>query len=129
MRELCKSPRHHFRPQGRGETVPGFFGTNYRGNDGQACTGRLTGGQPMPDQRWTWVAASNPCVPYALAEIATDLEWCDELETAAVDPVDGKVLCVCAAVAIARTVIAVTEAIPDRQAATDALDLLGRWID
>jgi hypothetical protein len=81
----------------------------------------------MPDERWTWDAQEHPGVAEVLAAPANDLEWCGRLENAPSEAIIGKVLCVCAAAAIAR------EVVEAHSAATplgiEALELLGRWID
>ncbi|WP_020470403.1 hypothetical protein [Zavarzinella formosa] len=58
---------------------------------------------------------------------AIDLGWCGRLESAAGNAILGKVLCVCAAAAVARAVLQVTPRVSDQ--ASDALKLLCRWID
>src|SRR5947207_15944221 len=88
---------------------------------------RGSNGQAMPDARWTWDALAHPRVPIVLAGPAEGHAWCDELETAATDPVVGKVLCVCAAAAVARAVLASGQG--SGQQAAEALELLDRWID
>ncbi len=80
----------------------------------------------MVGEPWTWDEQTHPGVAAALATPARDLDWCDRLETAPQDATVGKVLCACAALAIARAVIA---AGGDTPQATDALGLLDRWID
>src|SRR4051812_21599530 len=62
-----------------------------------------------------------------LAASAADLAWCGRLETAATDATVGKVLCLCAAAAVAREVLATRPGAT--QQAADALELLGHWID
>jgi hypothetical protein len=81
----------------------------------------------MPDARWTWDALAHPRVPIVLAGPAGGLAWCGQLETAATHPVVGKVLCVCAAAAVAREVLA--SGLGSGQQAAEALELLGRWIN
>ena len=76
---------------------------------------------------WTWEPWAHPTVVTLLAEPATDLSWCDRLDDAPTDPVVGKVLCVCAAAAIARAVLTVGPGVGP--AASDALTLLDAWID
>lgn len=73
-------------------------------------------------ERWTWDTAAHPGVASALA----GPDWCDRLEGAATDALVGKVLCVCAALAVARHVVG--EPVEDPLTA-EALDLLARWID
>jgi hypothetical protein len=73
-------------------------------------------------ERWTWDAAAHPGVASALA----GPDWCDRLEGAASDALVGKVLCVCAALGVARHVLG--EPVADPQTA-GALDLLDCWID
>lgn len=82
----------------------------------------------MPDAPWTWDAHQHPNVAGVLAEPAVDEKWCDRLETAATDLVVGKVLCVCAAAAITREVLAGygSEVHPDALA---AIDLVEQWVD
>jgi hypothetical protein len=81
----------------------------------------------MPDVPWTWDAREHPDVAGVVAAPANDLAWCDRLETAPGDAVVGKVLCVCAAAAIAREVLMTLGG--DARQADAALELLGRWID
>jgi hypothetical protein len=52
--------------------------------------------------------------------------WCAQLESAA-DALTGKVLCVCAAVGVARAVVSACSDCPEQAGA--ALDLLEGWID
>ncbi len=80
----------------------------------------------MSDEPWTWDLLAHPNVSGVVAPSAVDLRWCDRLESAASNPIAGKVLCVCAAAAVAREVMTVWGADPP---APDALELLGRWID
>jgi hypothetical protein len=56
-----------------------------------------------------------------------NLGWCGQLETAAADAVVGKVLCVCAAAAVAREVLAGDPGA--RPKGMEAVDLLVHWID
>src|SRR4051812_36811336 len=78
-----------------------------------------------PVERWS---AAVPTDLTWLATPATDLEWCGRLERATPDVTVGKVLCVCAAAAVARFVLTGN---PHSAlgAATDALALLNDWID
>src|ERR1051325_2731060 len=77
--------------------------------------------------RWMWSRYSHPNVLDVLSLPAADLGWCDRLETAAGNALTGKVLCVCAADAVARAGLA---ACPDSpQQAGEVLELLGSWID
>lgn len=82
----------------------------------------------MPDAPWTWDVRQHPNVPGVLAEQADDEQWCDRLETAATDLVVGKVLCVCAAAAIAKEVLAdySGNVHPDALA---AIELVEQWVD
>ena len=81
----------------------------------------------MASGKWTWEPWAHPRVVRLLAEPADDLEWCVGLDHAPTDAVVGKVLCVCAAVAIAREVLTTGSRIgPD---AAVALTLLDEWID
>lgn len=73
-------------------------------------------------ERWTWDAAADPGV----TTVFSGPDWCHRLESEASDAVVGKVLCVCAALAIAREVVGETPADPR---VAEALDLLERWID
>lgn len=77
---------------------------------------------------WTWNAELHSGVARAFASPIQDIDrWCHNFENAPYDPVIGKVLCVCAASAIARAVLADQ---PEQDAeATSALDLLDQWID
>jgi hypothetical protein len=81
----------------------------------------------MVEKRWTWDRHSHPKVLQALARTAAHLEWCGLLESAAADPLTGKVLCVCAAAAVARAVLGTCTDSSSQAAA--ALELLERWID
>src|SRR3712207_1975500 len=81
----------------------------------------------MPDERWTWDGEAHTRVAHVLSQPSTGLGWCGQLETAAADAVVGKVLCVCAAAAVARAVLA---SCPDTSPqAAIALELLVQWID
>jgi hypothetical protein len=81
----------------------------------------------MPNAPWTWAVRAHPDIAKVFYTPAADLEWCGRLETAATDATIGKVLCVCAAAAVAREVLAARgEAAQD---AVEALKLLDRWID
>jgi hypothetical protein len=80
----------------------------------------------MTVEPWTWDGLTHPDVAATLAPAAVDLSWCDRLESAASDAITGKVLCVCAASAVAREVVSYGGGSPP---ATGALELLGRWID
>jgi len=82
-------------------------------------------GQPMAVQPWTWDRGAHPRVSAVLAPPVAD-GWCDRLESAG-DALTGKVLCVCAAAAVARAVVAACSNSPHR--AAEALELLWRWID
>ena len=62
--------------------------------------------QPMPTERWTWSASAHPRVESVVSKRSTSFKWCGQLETSAEDAVVGKVLCVCAAAAVARAVSA-----------------------
>jgi hypothetical protein len=65
-----------------------------------------------------------------LAGPADGLAWCDRLENAAAGAVVGKVLCVCAAAAVARTALAVSALAPEEAArAADAVGLVVSWVD
>jgi hypothetical protein len=66
-------------------------------------------------------------VETVVSKPSADFEWCGQLETSAEDAVVGKVLCVCAAAAVARAVSAADSVV--RPLAAEALDLLVRWID
>jgi hypothetical protein len=70
--------------------------------------------------RWTWDASMHPGVASAL----TSSNWCNELEQSASDPIIGKVLCVCAGLAVAREVVGDSPA-----NSSEALKLLDDWID
>lgn len=83
----------------------------------------------MSDEPWTWDDRSHPQVIHVLEEASADLEWRDRLECAAADAIVGKVLCACAAAAVARQVIAESEAACGSSATGGFLDLLSRWID
>lgn len=81
----------------------------------------------MPVERWTWSAKVHPCVTDVVSKPSTDLNWCGQLETAAEDAVVGKVLCVCAAAAVARAVLA-ADPVPS-PLGVEAVELLVNWID
>src|SRR3954463_4013507 len=81
----------------------------------------------MPGVSWTWDPSEHPAVAGVVGAPARDLGWCDRLETAPGDTIVGKVLCVCAAAAVAREVIMRLGG--DSRPADAALELLGRWID
>jgi hypothetical protein len=85
------------------------------------------GVQQMPVERWTWSASAHPRVEGVVSNLSTGLEWCGQLETSAADAVVGKVLCVCAAAALARAVSAVDPVV--RPLGAEALALLVSWID
>src|SRR5262245_57172076 len=81
----------------------------------------------MPVERWTWSATAHPRVEGVVSQPSTGLEWCGQLETSAEGALVGKVLCVCAAAAVAR---AVSAADPVRRPlGAEALNLLVCWID
>jgi hypothetical protein len=95
--------------------------------DADSNRGAPCGLLSMSGTLWTWDAREHADVAVALAAPASDLDWCERLETAPKDGVVGKVLCVCAASSIARLVLfgqsgGVSEAL-------DALELLDCWID
>ena len=77
--------------------------------------------------RWSWEPQAHPIVLGLLAQPVADLGWCARLDHAPTDSIVGKVLCVCAAAEITRTVLVARQGVG--QAATDALALLDRWID
>jgi hypothetical protein len=81
----------------------------------------------MPAEHWTWSASAHPRVEGAVSKPSTGLEWCGQLETAAEDAVVGKVLCVCAAAAVARAFLA-ADPVPSPLGAED-VELLVSWID
>ena len=81
---------------------------------------------PLADERWTWDAGVHPKVERVLAIPASDLGWCGQLETATTCATVGKVLCVCAAAAVAREIARRCGA---GQSVIDALDLLVLWIE
>ncbi len=79
--------------------------------------------------RWTLDVDTYSEALKLVAAAATEDEWCEQLETAPADALLGKVLCVCAAAAVARAVVtAVAGASPD-DASGSVLELLDRWID
>ena len=82
---------------------------------------------PTPHEPWTWNAQAHPGVLAVLAEPANDLRWCTLLDKAPTDPVVGKVLCVCAAAAVAREVLSTGSALS--LATASVLALLEEWID
>lgn len=81
----------------------------------------------MSTKPWTWDARTHPNVLGIFASPAVDLDWCYRLETAPGDAIVGKVLCVCAALAIAREVLAAEGG--NVSHTVNALELLDRWID
>ena len=83
----------------------------------------------MAEEWWTWSMRVNPNVAGVLTAPATDLGWCDRLETAAGDSTVGKVLCVCASAAIARKVLTTPAGGQATPPAAEALELLNRWVD
>ena len=83
--------------------------------------------QLMPVKRWTWSASTHPRVEGVVSKRSAGLEWCGQLETSAEDAVVGKVLCVCAAAAVARAVLAADPV--TRPLGAEAVDLLVNWID
>jgi hypothetical protein len=81
----------------------------------------------MPVERWTWNAMEHPQVMEVVSGPTVDFMWCHHLENASQDAIVGKVLCVCAAYAVAREVLATCpEAKPQ---GVEAVALLGCWID
>jgi hypothetical protein len=84
----------------------------------------------MPNERWTWDDLAHPGVARVLGEPAVGHVWCHQIEEAPTDCVVGKVLCVCAAKAVARAVL--TAELPSLGASRQAilaLELLESWID
>ena len=81
----------------------------------------------MPGERWSWNGSAHPRVMGVVSNPCADLEWCGQLETSAEDCGVGKVLCVCAATAVARAVQA-ADSVP-RPLGVEALELLTHWID
>ncbi|MBN9522948.1 hypothetical protein J0H58_31285 [bacterium] len=81
----------------------------------------------MSNAPWAWDARQHPNAAGVFAEQTDDGKWCDRLETAATDLVVGKVVCVCAAAAIAREVLAAQPGADP--AARDALELVEQWVD
>jgi hypothetical protein len=77
---------------------------------------------------WTWDVRDHPEVISILDQPDTGKDWCDQLEDAASDLIVGKVLCVCASVAIARKVVDSTP-LSENSTASKSLDLLNCWID
>lgn len=80
----------------------------------------------MADGKWTWDPRAHSRAIAVLAEPATALEWCGQLEVAAADAVVGKILCVLAAAAVAREV---STTVPGDNSEPETLNLLGAWID
>ncbi len=74
-------------------------------------------------ERWTWDGSANLNLESVFAGPALNSTWCDGLDRGGVT---GKVLCACAALAVAR---AVARASGDDPTAGEALDLLAAWID
>lgn len=73
--------------------------------------------------RWSWNEQDHP---HIVAAFARD-NWPDELEKRASDIVTGKVLCVCAAAAIATDFLATKSAVPE--SVREVIQLLTSWID
>ncbi len=83
----------------------------------------------MSTERWTWSDQAHPRV-LRLFDTSIGHDWCGHLESAPGDAILGKVLCVCAAAAIARGVLGDTSgSLGGGKEVGRALDLLGRWID
>ena len=79
---------------------------------------------------WSWRTRLNPKVDELLRAAAIPSNWEDQLETLASDSLTGKVLCVVAGAAIARSVVATEHQIHESfQEALEKLDLVERWID
>lgn len=77
--------------------------------------------------KWTWDPTAYPPVADVLSEPTTDLGWCGRLEDAPADTLFGKVLCVCAASAVAREALKARSILT--AVAAEALVLLDDWID
>lgn len=78
----------------------------------------------MPDERWTWDPRLHTRVKRLFNQSGSNLDWSDQLEAAPANVIVGKVLCVCAAAAIAREALGVRGGND-----AEALGLLDRWID
>ncbi|NQT40206.1 MAG: hypothetical protein HQ581_22125 [Planctomycetes bacterium] len=70
----------------------------------------------------------HPEVIHVLDELSGELGWCDQLESAPADAIVGKVLCVCAGMGIARTVLA-AELKDCLCKAAESLEVLSEWVD
>ncbi len=82
----------------------------------------------MLKKAWTWDTRLYPQVEAVLTALAVDPDaMCDQLETAPGNGIVGKLLCVCAAAAIAREALGNRGTQPPE--VTAALELLNLWID
>lgn len=80
------------------------------------------------DSRWTWDDRLHPNVCRFIDE--PNGTWCAHIENSASDAIIGKVLCTCAASAIAKEVL--SKQISDEaiyRKAAEPLELLNQWID
>lgn len=73
-------------------------------------------------ERWTWDGPTES-VAAVFARPAVNSDWCGGLDSGGVT---GKVLCACAALAVARAEVRASGADP---ATEEALELLTQWID
>jgi hypothetical protein len=80
---------------------------------------------PSPTKKWFWDNQQNSHVEDLLIDASIDPAWRHRLEKSADDPLVGKLLCVCAAIGIARTVFP-PESPSDARA---ALEILESWVD
>jgi hypothetical protein len=83
----------------------------------------------MSSVQWAWDSRAHPEVMRVFEGPCPDLEWCGHLEKAPGDATVGKVLCVCAAMAIARKVLAADLAVANDRDEIAPLGLLGEWLD
>jgi len=77
----------------------------------------------MATTGWRWSGTEHPRVDALLGILESGQEWDFELETVADDARVGKMLCVCAAAAVARYTV------EQAGARADELDVLDAWVD
>jgi hypothetical protein len=77
--------------------------------------------------RWTWDEHDHPLVLSVFDNSNSSLLWCDDLEDSASDITTGKVLCVCASLAI--TLQFYEQSNPQAHGPKAALTLVAEWID
>jgi hypothetical protein len=82
------------------------------------------------DSRWTWDDRMHPNVCQLVDEAKSVHDWCGHIENSPTDAIVGKVLCTCAALAIAKEVLATQICdVETRRKAAEPLVLLDQWID